>query len=585
MTASTSNPLEKENNPLRSRPLPRFLHSSARPALGLLCLSALLLPAAHAQTAPVQKPAPAAAPAIPKEAAKEPPAPTVGPIVPSPALPSATPPDATLPGTPVARLVAPPPTRTLSLDECLQAAYTNADTTLRYGLSEDQARQGIAAAKAAFRPTVTATGRVTASSGSGLTSQSSDGVLVQRERARAGLSAALPLYDAGLRKDLLKIAQSGLRQTQDSILVDRGLLRQTTLVSFFRLLRAQRLAESAGLLVEGGRQSLSAAQTRLSVGAVTRGDVLVAQSQLASALATQDGRELELIAARAQLARVLGEDPTQTVLTVSSPPNDAAPIDTADTLIARALQSSPDRDRLVAQRDAAALALQAVRADQSPRITARASAGISASGNNNSGGSSNNNVYSQVALNATLPLFNKAALHAREQSQQDAIQLRDLAIRQFDRLVKERILVASASYASADAQVAARQSAVSDAEQAATLAQERYAVGRGTQAEVFAAQQRLADTRDQLAVTLSQRDLLGMGLRLGIGIQQPLPTGLDNGFDPLTAPLPDAGAAGGSLTSPDALPGGLGGTGVGTGGITTPGTNGSSSGGYLNQGF
>ena len=425
---------------------------------------------------------------------------------------------------PAARVVAgdPPVPKTYTLPECQQAALRNPDALKRWALEADKSASGVSLARANMGVGVSAVARTQTALNRDILAVDASPLVSQREYGRMELTARYTLYDTGRRVDALHAARFGLISAQETVRGERiGLLLAVT-DAYYAALRCQRLADSAALLIQATQAHLTQAQARYELGVVTRSDVLVAQSALASAMADAAARKLQRDAARAHLANAMGDDPAQSAPDVTPPPAEPELQTGADELIAKAVNNSPELARMGADRDSARASLSATRAERSPTVSVSTGIGYLFRERTASGASG---AFAYASLSVSLPLFEGPNVRARERALSDELQLNELTAKQALYDLKETILLASATYQSGAARVMQATASVRASEEAARLAQERYAVGKGAQGDVIDALQRLASARDLLANTLSDRDEAAQNLRWTTGLYAlpPLP--------------------------------------------------------------
>ncbi len=416
----------------------------------------------------------------------------------------------------------PPPTKTYTLRECLQAALTDPDTVTRWRIAQDKAASNVSLAKAMLYPQLTSIARATTSSSSDILNFSSaDQSVFTREKSRFGLALSYPLYDAGKRIDQLRAARAGLRGTQSSIFGDKILLLNNTASAFYTVLHAQRFAEAGDLLLKAAQEHLRGAQERFNLGAVTKGDVLTAQSAVATATAEQEHRNVELVAARAHLAALMGGDPTKLIPAVTEPEAAQGISESTEQLIARALAYNPGRAQILAQKEAARHQLSSIRADRSPKLLVTGGVGYVIREDPNHPGHDQNSPYLILGIEINLPLLEGPSLRAQEKNQIAELELQDVTLHQMEDDIRGQILVANTAYQSNAVKVKAAQDALAAAEEAYRLAAERYGVGKGAQSEVLDALTRLTAARDGLADALNDRDIAAQNLRWITGMDRP----------------------------------------------------------------
>jgi OMF family outer membrane factor len=215
----------------------------------------------------------------------------------------------------------------------------------------------------------------------------------------------------------------------------------------------------------------------------------------------------------------MGLDPTKAVPAAAADPAADIPAlnGTLEQLVARALEHSPERARLAAERDAARARLAAARAERAPTVTARANIGH-VFGDTGGGGSRGDLPYSRLTLGVDLPLFEGGAIRAREQTLAAEVGLQEAALARAENGIKTDVVSAYTLFRAGAPTIQAAGDAVRAAEEARRLAQERYAVGRGTQLEVLRSLEDFAAARVRQAGAQHDQELAAHNLAFLTGV-------------------------------------------------------------------
>ncbi len=467
---------------------PRFTSALALALTPMLALGTAG-PRANAQDAP------AAAPAAPQNA------PAAGPAAPVAPIPIMAPP------------AAPQDAGGYTLEECLRAALNDRSLTKRQTLTLDQAQSQKDLAKANLGPTFSSVAIAKTRTNSNIQDTSGDQFSFLGEKFRAGITVSYPLYDSGVRRTQVQLADLNIQSTRQSQQAENKTVVANTINAYYDVLQGQRFLETANRQVTETQAHLSDVNQRLQVGTVTRGDSLQAQSALETAQAALSQRKYALATAQSQLALLMGLDPVHARPTVQAPPPITLNLPQGD-ITQKALANAPELDRLKTQEKIAEKQLTLIKEQHGPTITAVAGVGVADRANSLTDSRNSTRGYAFIGVNAVIPLFDSAEQRAKERVQKDTIALSRLRTTDYSDQFSSAVALTREGYESSQAAVDAATQAVSTAEEAHRLAAERYAVGKGTQFEVLEALDRLEAARDQLALEEGNRDKLALNLRM-----------------------------------------------------------------------
>lgn len=253
-------------------------------------------------------------------------------------------------GLAIAALIAPSVAHAESLADALAAAYRNNPTLEAARLAARSADEGTAQARAAYLPSLDATGSI----GISESEVETPGGTTPRERLEprtAGVTASQALYTGGFRgaqsraaRAQVEVSREDLRSVEQNVM----LAAISAYVDVRRDEEFVRIRTNDVALLE---QTLEESRARFDVGDITLTDVSQAEARLAGSSAGLSEAQASLAASRARYLQIIGE--TAGALEPQPPPP-ALP-ETYDAAIERALDQSPDiRAAAAAQRFAAA---------------------------------------------------------------------------------------------------------------------------------------------------------------------------------------------------------------------------------------
>lgn len=386
------------------------------------------------------------------------------------------------------------PAQAETLRDALNAAYTT-NPTLRAERANLRANdENVSQAVAGWHPTVVATSDL----GVQLTDQDiaginrSDGTIP----VNANIQVTQPLYQGG-RVDaqigsaeaLVRAGRQNLRGTEQDVLLD-------VVTAFLDVLQNQAVVRLNLNNEERLHRQLEAAQDRFSVGEITRTDVAQAQARLARAAADRAQSEGNLIAAQANYARIVGNQPGQLE---PPPPLPALPEDEAAALTT-AFANNPD---LLASNEVARSArfdIDTAEGQLNPSLDFETT-GVHARDNNQSG-----NVTSQVTFQvvATVPLYQTGAAYSAVRQQRQVESQRRLEVEETRRVVEQGVTQAWEALTTAQARIQAGREEVHANEIALEGVIQEAQVGSRTTLDVLDAEQELLDS--QVALVQAERD-------------------------------------------------------------------------------
>ena len=328
-----------------------------------------------------------------------------------------------------------------------------------------------------------------------------------------GLSATLPLYMGGSRRDRLQAARYARRAA-------RAQLQRAAQDIVAQALTAYATVEWARTEVHIARQALALDQRHVQTTArLRREGQIVASDHLTAVVAATRARmalaqaQAALETARASFLLALDLPPT-TSLQLARMPLPAVPA-TPDRLIQRALSRRPDLTALQAQARGADVEVAAARARRRPVIA------VSAANDwyDNYPGLAQRSWTVMASISGTL--YDGGAASARTAQALDEAQAVRHQRTALTAAVAEQVADAWRNLQLAQAQRARARDAVRDAGRAAHLVRIRYGQGRTPLFDVLGSEQSLTQARDAVASATYDWRRAGIALRRAEGLGAP----------------------------------------------------------------
>ena len=408
----------------------------------------------------------------------------------------------------------------LTLADCLRLAAKNSPSIDTSALAIDEATQRLIQAKATFKPTYQVSAHAAVSTSPDVTFSGSNDTLVNRERERVKLSVHYTVADGGKRKFTVEAAKANVESARARQAVNEVALLQETSLAYYNALHAHNAIDIGNVAVETAQRNLDQTKTRFSIGTVTRSDILTATSALDSAKSDLEMHKLAVQDADAQLAVLIGANPTQPLELAGAQPPDWTLVDDLDTLLSKAQTASPLSQQILASKSAAQSTLKAIKAERKPVITLVGEGGEIAIEDTGSGQYAFK-PYVVVGADVTMPLWNGTLQHAREQEQTDIIKAQDAALQQMAIDLKRQLALGVATYHTSVNRVAIASDTVDNAQQAYEFAQAKYSAGKTTEEDVVQALGLVSVARDQYQQTVNERDTAAQNLRWLTGLDMP----------------------------------------------------------------
>lgn len=304
------------------------------------------------------------------------------------------------------------------------------------------------------------------------------------------------LYDFGARDASLENARQLLSAATSSLDATVQTVFLTALQSYYNAQAARAALTAAQESERASRESLTAAETRYSVGVATPADRLQAQTAWSQAVLNRIRAEGTVKTTLGTLANVMGQDAGQPLLLDDIP--NAAPESSferdIEALIAEARRRRPDLQAAEAQVRAAQASVDYARAFGRPTLSL--SAGPSWQEVRQGGGSVSTD-GNAIGLTLTLPLFSGFDTTYRVRSAEARV---DTVSAQREALRQQVALDVWTSYQTlltATQSIRTTADLLASAEQSERVALGRYKAGVGTILDVLNAQSALAAARVQ----------------------------------------------------------------------------------------
>jgi len=378
----------------------------------------------------------------------------------------------------VAALAA-PAAQAETLADALIAAYRNSNLLAQTQALLRVADEDVAVAVSALRPVISFVTRGTWAR----TQTNALGVKAFTDglNASAELSASLSLLDFGRTQLAIDVAKENVLATRDALMsVEQQVLLDAVRAYVDVRLRSEIVALSNSN-VRLITQELRAAQDRFEVGEVTRTDVAIAESRLASARAGLASAEGDLMIAREDYKASTGAYPGR-LAGLPATPATARSMEDARSV---ALRTHPLIRQFQRGVTIAELNIARAKANTRPRLSANAAVGINDRGvdTQSFGLQLNQTLYAGGQLSALY----RQSLARRDRSRAE-LQQAGVDIGQAVANAWTRLTVAAASIEAGDRQIRAAQTAFDGVREEATL-------GARTTLDVLDAEQELLNAR------------------------------------------------------------------------------------------
>ena len=414
-----------------------------------------------------------------------------------------------------------------TLREALNLAYSANPTLTAQREALKSTDAGVAIARAAGRPSVTAS------------------VGVNRDLTQAGVfnrggsmgpyltggvDLSYPLFNGGSVRNGIEAAETRVEAGRATLRAVEGDTFTDAVAAYMDVIRDRAIVELNENNVKVLETNLQATSDRFEIGDLTRTDVAQSEARLAlgrSTLSTARGR---LTSSEQNYRRVIGKAPDALAPPPPLPPLPAS----ADEAVRIALANNPDLIAITASTRAAGYDVAATRASRLPTVSGVASGDYSNTLAGDVTGPRSGTATS-IGVSARVPLYQGGLPSARIRQAQ-ALEGQILE----QRIGTERAVVATtrsafATYQAAHLAIASNQAAVQANELALEGARAENSVGTRTILDVLNAEQELLNS--QVALVTARRDeyVAGFNLLNAMGQAEARDLGLEGGalYDPL----------------------------------------------------
>jgi outer membrane protein len=413
-----------------------------------------------------------------------------------------------------------------TLREALAMAYRSNPTLTgqREALKVNDA--GVAIARAAGRPTVTATVGVSRDiSQAGTLVRSSKGPFVN-----GGVDLSVPVFNGGSVRNSIEAARTRVAAGRATLRAVEGDIFTEAVAAYMDVIRDRAIVELNDNQVKVLSTNLQATSDRFEIGDVTRTDVAQSEARLALARSTLETVRGRLASSEENYRRVIGQRPGPLAPPPPLPPLPA----TADEAVRIALADNPDFLAATRQAEAARFDVRVAEASRLPTVSGIASGDyVDTIGGGGSGPSSG--TATSVGVQARIPLYQGGLPSARVRQTQ-ALEGQAMELR----VATERAVIANtrsafAVYQAAQQAIASNLTAVKANELALEGARAERSVGTRNVLDVLNAEQELLNS--QVALVTARRDAYVAGFQLlnAMGQAEAEDLGLEGGplYDPL----------------------------------------------------
>jgi outer membrane protein len=414
-----------------------------------------------------------------------------------------------------------------TLRDALVSAYRTNPTLTGQREALKATDANVAIAKAAGRPTVTATAGLNRDlSRSGILDTGGKGATFS-----AGVDLSVPLYTGGRVRNSVKAAKTRVEGGRATLQAVEGDVFVLAVTAYMDVIRDRAIVELNANNVKVLETNLEATRDRFQIGDLTRTDVAQSEARLQlgrSQLADAQGQQ---VTSEATYRQIIGHAPGQL-----SPPPPLPPLPaTPDEAVRIGLANNPDLIAVTREARAAGYDVRVAEAGRLPTL----SGVLSGTYVNDLGGAAGNlpskGSQTTIGLQATLPIF-QGGLPAARTRQAQALEGQALErVVGTERAVVQNNRAAFADYDSAQKQIQAQTVAVQANELALEGTRAEQSVGTRTILDVLNAEQELLNS--QVALVRARHDSYvdGFALLNAMGVAEAADLGLDGGplYDPL----------------------------------------------------
>ena len=366
-----------------------------------------------------------------------------------------------------------------TLEEALSKAYRNNPDLAAARINLRKVNEGVASAKAGWRPTVNSS----VSLGSTYSDTNTDGVSTDSTSIPGSLSVSVnqPLYTGGSTKASIRKAESNVQAERSRLFLTEQKLLLDGATAYVDVISARSVVQLQTNNLVRIEKQLEATRERFRVGEVTRTDVAQSEARADRAKADRIKATGDLEASGAIYKRVFGEEAGD--LTSPSEPN-KLPVNIKDA-VDIALQKNFS---LVAAKFAEMSALDDVvisKASLLPTVSLSSSASVAKT----SGDLDTDSTSLSVTANVRIPLYSAGATYSSIRSAKEEANRQRILVEASRRAVIDSSSRAFISWKTAKSQAEALLAEVSSAEVALEGVEQEALVGARTVLDVLDAEQ------------------------------------------------------------------------------------------------
>lgn len=311
----------------------------------------------------------------------------------------------------------------------------------------------------------------------------------------ASVTLSMPIFDRPIAK-AIESARAGARAADAGLLAYRQSHIVTVSSAYFDVLSAERDLQAAVAEVEAVTKQLEQATERLAVGIGTRVDVDQARAQLDLSKVGVISAEVELATARADLGRMIGQEPEALAQLSESYPAALQPGLQFD------VEQAVDRHPTVIEQSetyrSALAEVSEARGERWPALSLSSTYTVT----DKNGASSGNGLTAQgnvVSLSLSVPLFKSGGYDAAIARAEATLMREEANLDQVRREVARNIRIAYQELEASARTVEARSLAIVSAASRLEATEAAYSVGSGDIVEVLNAQKDMIAAERDLA--------------------------------------------------------------------------------------
>jgi outer membrane protein len=391
-----------------------------------------------------------------------------------------------------------------SLDEALVRAY-NANPTLNAQRAATRVTdENVPQALSGYRPTITATGDVTAER------QVTDGNGSSTVPRGVGIEVGQTLFDGFRTANSVRAAESGvlaaravLANTEQNILL-RGVEAYMNVLRDVALLNLQ--TNNVQVLDEQLRQT----NDRFAVGDVTKTDVGQANARLEAAKSSMLAAKANLKSSRAVFRQIIGSEPKN--LKGARPLSKLLP-KSLDSALAEALEKHPAIIAALHGVDAATLQIKVAEGALYPTVSATASLTQRFEPSSQVSEVTTGTIGARISI----PIFEGGLNHSKTRAAKETLSQRRIEADETKEQVRAAVVSAWGGLESASAQIEAANAQVAAAELALAGVREEAKAGQRTTLDVLNAQQEVLNAKVNLVTAQRDRVVASYSLASAVG--------------------------------------------------------------------